>query len=408
MKTVRPKPMTLPPPTLPLTAEEGFVLSRIDGNLSLRDLVALTGIDEQRVEQIVTKLADHGAVSLEDGPGSVSDLEAEAETASLADFAVALGLDPTPFVRDEEVPSSRSEARSNYPPPATSPLEDVAPSSSGPLSMRGSPPSSSGTPTSYEAAIPVSEAPSAGPEDAEEAEAASAEDSLNYRQVYETRFRPLDPEARIAASKTLGGPDLCALCFDQDPRVVGALLENPRTGLAEARLLAAHHRTSTGLELLSRKTAFLRDGLCARRLLRNAQCGDVVLGRLVQEKHVSALYRLAIDREIPELLRIKLRAHLKKKFQTSSPEDRADLVTRTEARCLALLAGCTFDARMTAILCGRSYNSVLFIQNLARFSATPPPLLAHLLKQPFVKRMIPLKKLLLAHPNVPGEAKRQA
>lgn len=404
MKTVRPKPLTLPPPTLPLTAEEGFVLSRIDGSLSLHDLVALTGIDEARVEQIVTKLADHGAVSLEDGPASVPELEAERETASLADFAAALGLDPTPFVHDEDAPSSRSEARSNYPPPATSPPDDVAPASSGPLSTRSSPPSSSsGDPVSYDGAVQEPE-----PSDGDEDEENGAENVLDHRRVYEARFRPLDPEARIAAAKTLSGADLCALCFDQDPRIVAAILDNPRAGFAEARLLAAHHRTSTGLELLSRKTALLRDGLCARRLLRNAQCGDVVLGRLVQEKHVTALYRLAIDREIPELLRIKLRGHLKNKFQTASAEDRADLVTRTEARCLALLTGCTFDARMTAILCGRSYNSVLFIQNLARFSATPPPLLAHLLKQPFVKRMMPLKKLLLAHPNVPGEAKRQA
>jgi hypothetical protein len=50
---------------------------------------------------------------------------------------------------------------------------------------------------------------------------------------------------------------------------------------------------------------------------------------------------------------------------------------------------------------------VLFIQNLAKFSATPPALLAHLMKQPFVRKNIPLKRLLLQHPNMPGDVKRQ-
>jgi hypothetical protein len=72
-----------------------------------------------------------------------------------------------------------------------------------------------------------------------------------------------------------------------------------------------------------------------------------------------------------------------------------------------MMTGCTFDAKMTGILCGRPYNSVLFIQNLAKFSATPPALLAHLMKQPFVRKNIPLKRLLLQHPNMPGDVKRQ-
>ena len=71
MKSVRPKPLGAPVGGPPLTAEEGFVLARIDGNLSVDDLVALTGIDEPRVQQIVTRLASRGAVSL-DGQASPS------------------------------------------------------------------------------------------------------------------------------------------------------------------------------------------------------------------------------------------------------------------------------------------------------------------------------------------------
>jgi hypothetical protein len=71
-----------------------------------------------------------------------------------------------------------------------------------------------------------------------------------------------------------------------------------------------------------------------------------------------------------------------------------------------LLIGQTFDQKTTTILCARQYNSVLFIQNLARFPACPPGLLAHLLKQPFIRHHAALKKLILQHPNLPGQLKR--
>jgi hypothetical protein len=98
---------------------------------------------------------------------------------------------------------------------------------------------------------------------------------------------------------------------------------------------------------------------------------------------------------------------MRKKYQNAPSEERADLVQRTEGRCLIYMTGCAFDAKMTSILCGRPYNSVLFIQNLAKFSATPPALLAHLMKQAFVRKHAPLKKMILQHPNCPGDVKRQ-
>ena len=79
----------------------------------------------------------------------------------------------------------------------------------------------------------------------------------------------------------------------------------------------------------------------------------------------------------------------------------------TEARVLQLLSGCTFDARTTQILCGRQVYSAMFIQNVARFGASPPLLLAHLAKLPFVRRNVALKKVLMQHPNMPGDVKRQ-
>ena len=90
----------------------------------------------------------------------------------------------------------------------------------------------------------------------------------------------------------------------------------------------------------------------------------------------------------------------------SSSDERASLLFKTEGRCLLLLVQCSLDAHATQILCSKSNYTMLFIQNLARWSATPPPLLAHLLKNPIVRRNQGLKKMLLKHPNCPSEAKR--
>jgi hypothetical protein len=229
----------------------------------------------------------------------------------------------------------------------------------------------------------------------------------NFRQLYESKFHALPTDARVHAAQTSHGSDLFALCFDAEPRVVSAVLDNPASGLDHARLIAFHHRTSTGLEMLSRRTEFLRDMLVERRLLRNPMCGEMVLSRIMGSKRLHQTYKIAIDRDIPEITRAKSRGHLRKKWQTAPSEERADLVLRTEGRCLQYMTGCTFDAKTTGIMCGKQYNSVLFIQNLAKFAATPPGLLAHLMKQPFVRKNAPLKKLLLQHPNMPGEVKRQ-
>src|SRR6185295_7193380 len=105
MKVVKPKNLGASASKLPLTPEEGFVLSRIDGKLSVRELVQLTGLAPERVEQIVTKLATHGAVDVEAAPDAPpipppprtkaplpSADEFGPGTTSLEDFAAALGV----------------------------------------------------------------------------------------------------------------------------------------------------------------------------------------------------------------------------------------------------------------------------------------------------------------------------
>ena len=72
-----------------------------------------------------------------------------------------------------------------------------------------------------------------------------------------------------------------------------------------------------------------------------------------------------------------------------------------------MLLGQPIDQKTAALLCARNVYPVSLIQSLARFPATPPSVLAHLLKQPLVKRQAHLRSMLLQHPNVPSEAKRR-
>lgn len=463
---------------LRLTPEERFVMTRIDGTLSVSDLGRVTGIEQGRIEQIVSKLAFEGAVDLGEPKAiplpSIAGLD-DGGTTSMADLAAALGMDPTAFAASEapaapppppprpQPPRVRLRRReAPEPMPKPEPVEPVAElepiaelepvAELGPVAelealanlvermpdQRRSDPDlpemnlaldtaaleafgeaadengGDGEGAELEEVHDDEASPDAGatPDDdaartdEKEDEVARAVAERNYRQVYEKRWHELPVDQRVAGAHVAKGVDLLALCFDADPRVITAVLENATCGLDHVRLIAFHHRTGTGLEIVARRQDWLRDLLVERRLLRNPMIGEIVLGRVMGPKRLLPTYKVAVDRDVPDLTRIKCRGYIRKKWQTAPSEERADLLLRTEGRCLLLMTGCTFDAKTTAILCGRPINSVMFVQSIAKFGSSPPALLAHLLKQPFVRKSPPLKKMLLAHPNMPGDAKR--
>jgi hypothetical protein len=254
-----------------------------------------------------------------------------------------------------------------------------------------------------QSALPPS--PSLAPES--EPEPIGEADALNYRQIYETHYRTLEVGAREDSARGASGSELFALCLDPAPQVVSALLENPQFGLGHARSLAQHHPTDRGLEILARRAPLLRDSHVQRRLLQNAQAPDVVLDRVLRLKRLIDVYRLSIDRDLPERNRVRVKSRLRPIFTRAEPEDRVALIMKTEGRCLANLSGCTFDGRTTQMLCNQTIASTLFIQNLARFPATPPALIAKLLRSPPVQRQPQLRALLMKHPNAGGDAKRR-
>lgn len=254
-------------------------------------------------------------------------------------------------------------------------------------------------PTAAPPALPP--APEPGPEEAEAEEASplAAAKAATHRQLFEQHLHHRPVDERVAQARVAVEPDLSAWCFDPTSEVIRAVLENPRAGGIQARLIAAHHRTSAGLETLGGRTAFMNDGGVRRALLQNPLLPPGLYRRLWSPKRLLEQYLVATSRDAPEQIRAMARDQLRASFNQRAGEERAELILTTEGRCLASLVGLTIDGHTTALLCRRAYTSTLFIQNIARWSAAPPQLIAHLRRQDLVKRNAALRQLLERHPN---------
>jgi hypothetical protein len=224
------------------------------------------------------------------------------------------------------------------------------------------------------------------------------------RQLFESRLHPLSEDTRAGLANAAVEPELSALCFDPVPQVIARVLGNPRCGLVHARLIAAHHLNAAGLEALAARTEFLHDGEVQRLLLRNAQTPAHLLRRLLLTRRLSELYRTGQDREATDRARAAARELLRERFAKGSPDERAELIVITEGRALTALSGLSLDGRTIALLCARPPASMLLVENLARWPATPPVLLAHLLAQPMVQRSPQLRAMVRRHPNAPRSA----
>jgi len=227
----------------------------------------------------------------------------------------------------------------------------------------------------------------------EEADSAAA----SPRLLFETQLHRLPEDTRAGLAGTAVEPELSAFCFDPVPQVIARVLSNPRCGLGHARLIAAHHRNAAGFEPLASRAELLHDGEVQRFLLRNPQTPAHLLRALLLKRRLSDLYRAGHDREASERTRGAARELLRERFAKGSAEERAELIIITEGRALVALSGLSLDA----LLCARPPASTLLIENLARWPATPPTLIAHLLTQPMVLRSPQLRAVLKRHPNAP-------
>lgn len=228
---------------------------------------------------------------------------------------------------------------------------------------------------------------------------------VTHLALYKERLHHLTPDDRAAIAANANGAMLSALCFDPLPSVIRRVMENPHSGPEQARLIAAHHHNSAGLEFLLAHHELMRDPQLQRLLWRNPQLNEGQLRRLVQTKRLLEVWKLSVSREATSQTRTNTARLLRTRFATAPAEERVELIFSTEGRALAGLSGLTVDGKTTALLCARSYASVLLVQNLAHWSATPPALISHLLRQPTVVRNPRLRTILSHHPNAPADAK---
>jgi hypothetical protein len=391
----RREPEPAEPDPVELSEEESTVLMMLDGATSLGELSATTGVEEPRLRTVIRRLESLGLLE-----GAPTHLTAHPPAAAAPDTERVVEDDTTDVTR------AAAEADTTEPPDAdTTEVGDAAEVTDATDVVTE--PNGDADVTDATDVAPVAEEPSAeaAPEPEEPGRAAL---ELDYRKRFETELRPLAADARAhLAATSADKPTLLALCFDPDVAVLRALLENPNVGLDHARLAAFHHRTQGGLDALAARGDFFRDAQVVRRLLRNPMLGEPLLRRLLKPKRLIEVYKLTNDRDVPERSRGSARQVFRAKFTTAEPEERCELIWSTEGRVLVALSGCTFDSRTSAMICGRPVLSVQLIQSLARFPATPPMILSHLLKQPLVKRQAHLRNMLLQHPNAPSDAKRR-
>ena len=475
---------------LALSAEEGFVLSRLDGATPARNLPALTGLPVERLRTILTRLISEGALlpAVAASPGAPAPAPgaqaarppvaaappARPPVATTAAHSGGQGVFPGAALGVRAAPSA-DPAQGTNPvhtgsQQAASPLhtrptgaqQAASPLHTGPTGAQqaaspphGHTPPARGASHSQSGAVgePEEDLPTldltaheaeasqdaAASQDAEasqdavasrdagdtpdaaaprdpgdpqdDAEPAEDEPEValgNYRQLFETRLHPLPEDQRVAHAHAAEDPVLSALCFDPVPAVIKAVLENARTGLAHARLVARYHRNPVGLEALCGRAAFTADLGVRRWLVRNPQLPAGLFRRLWGARRLMELHKVTNDRDVPEGTRRSAREVLRQRFVSGPAEEKVELIINTEGRSLAALIGLPVDGKTSSLLCGRTYRSPMLIQNIARWSAAPPALIAHLLRQEAVRRQPQLRILLTRHPNAPADAKRGA
>jgi hypothetical protein len=239
----------------------------------------------------------------------------------------------------------------------------------------------------------------AAPKPVAEESPLAASRTTTHRQLFEQHLHHRALDQRVAQAQVAVEPDLSAWCFDPTAEVIRALLENPRIGPVQARLIALHHRTTAGLEALGARPAFTSDDGVRRALLQNPLLPPGLYRRLWSSKRLLEQYLVTTSRDAPEQTRTMARDALRASFSQRGGEERVELILTTEGRCLGVLTGLTIDGHTTALLCRRTYVSTLLIQNIGRWSAAPPQLIAHLRRQDVVRRNPALRQLLERHPN---------
>ncbi|MET0343489.1 MAG: DnaJ domain-containing protein [Polyangiales bacterium] len=122
---------------LPLTALDGFVLSRIDGRSAVADIVAMTGLPGEQVQAILARLVELGVVRFRGEPAPSAPEEARARPSSKPPSRVTAPPPRGPSMAPGS-PSSAPRRRHSMPPPRR--MMSESPISSPPPELRSTAP----------------------------------------------------------------------------------------------------------------------------------------------------------------------------------------------------------------------------------------------------------------------------
>jgi len=334
---------------LDLSEDEGFVISRIDGKASFRELRIMTGFSSERLDYVMQKLI-------------------KADVIHAPESRESRGREK------KENHSCQMNIKSNS--------QEENRTTSGAISR-------SGSQSSGDNQVVIEQ-----------------KETRNYHLLFEHKFHPLDNDEREKLARTVTGNDLCALCFDPDYKVIRALFENLTFGLTHARLIAAHHRNPAGLDRLAENMNFMRDEAIQRFLLRNVQTSQLLLHKLTVNKQLLQIYQMIVSVDVIQRVKQSLHKILRSRFQSASGDEAAALIFKTEGRCLTMLTGVPLNGKTIALLCSHSYTSMLLVQNLARWASTPPKVLVSLFRQPMISRSPHIRNMILQHPNCPSQLRQ--
>jgi hypothetical protein len=219
--------------------------------------------------------------------------------------------------------------------------------------------------------------------------------------IYREKYAHMNSAQRVAEAANQTGVSLLALCHDADPRVIKRVLDNHSSGLDHARLIAKVHKTSVGLGFVCNNPTLAKDERVQRNLLKNSVLSESQLRTILIPKNLKQTWKIATGTELTQNNKSRARNMVKEKFTTASPEEKAAFIFDTEGRVLILLSDVPLGEKTIALLCRRTYISMLLIQNLVKFSKTPPKLLKRLEVQSIVKHNEGLKRRIKMHPNYP-------
>lgn len=210
-------------------------------------------------------------------------------------------------------------------------------------------------------------------------------------------YKGMTEAERIAKAVQGNEVDLMNLCSDPSPVVIRRVIDNPRFGLVHARLIAEHHHTAAGLEMLAAKGGAMGDEAVKGKLLRNHQTPAGILVRMFRSMQIENVFTLLNGNDMAEKARAAALAVFRESFRNESKaEEWARFIIRNEGRCLRFLYGERISKKLVDEFVRHTNDITLtLVRNLSSFPGLPRRLVEHILTLHIVRSNPELRKIML-------------